>query len=270
MPKTKAPERALTARNADKYELYQWSVQDAQVEIDFIDGTFRRFRGRLPRSLREDFCGTALLCSEWVSRGEQRTAVGIDLDSRPLAWGRRHNLAPLGSIADRVRLVQQDVRGRAQGRFDAVMAFNFSYWVFTTRKEMRGYFEKVRSALGPDGMFFMDVYGGWESQEPMVDRRKIKRRFIYEWDQELFDPITHRVLNHIHFEFKNGSRLDRAFTYDWRYWTLPELRELLEEAGYSRVVVYWDRADSDEEEDYRPTTRATNHPGWLAYVVAVR
>jgi hypothetical protein len=135
---------------------------------------------------------------------------------------------------------------------------------------MRRYFEKVRSALGRDGMFFIDLYGGWEAQEPMVDRRKIKRRFIYEWEQELFDPITHRVVNHINFEFKNGSRLDRAFTYDWRFWTLPELSELLEEAGYSRVVVYWDRSPSDDYEDYRPTTRATNHPGWLAYIVGAR
>ncbi len=262
--------RALTARNADKHELYQLSVKDAKVEIDFIDKTFRRYRERLPRTLREDFCGSALLCSEWVSRADERTAVGLDLDPRVLAWGRAHNLRPLGDAAERVKLVRQDVRGPLQGRFDVVMAFNFSYWVFTTRAEMRRYFERARGALGPEGAFFIDCYGGWESQEPMVDRRSIKRRFHYEWDQASFDPITHRVVNHIHFEFQDGSRLDRAFTYDWRFWTIPELTGLLEEAGYSEVIVYWDRSDSDDYELYRPTTKARNHPGWLAYIVALR
>jgi SAM-dependent methyltransferase len=270
VPHAKQTRAPLTARTADKYELYQHSVQDAKIEIDFVDKAFRRYRERLPRSLREDFCGTALLCSEWVARSPERTAVGLDLDPKVLAWGTRHNLRPMGDAANRVRLVRQDVRGPLQGSFDAVMAFNFSYWVFTTRRDMRRYFERVRSALGREGMFFIDVYGGWEAQEPMIDRRKIKRRFHYEWQQESFDPITHRVVNHIHFEFPDGSRMERAFTYDWRYWTIPELRELLEEAGFSRVIVYWDRSDSDDYEHYRPTNNATNHPGWLAYLAALR
>jgi hypothetical protein len=258
------------ARTADKYELYELSVQDAKVENDFVDRAFRRARGRLPRSLREDFCGTALLCSEWVQRGQERTAVGVDLDQRVLTWATQHNLAPLGEAAGRVTLLRQDVREPPPGKVDAVMALNFSYWVFTTRDEMRAYFQNVHGSLGREGAFFIDVYGGWESQEPMVDRRSIKRRFTYEWDQALFDPINHRVVNHIHFEFSDGSRLERAFTYDWRYWTVPELRELLMEAGFSDVVVYWDRSNSDDHEDYRPTSRATNHPGWLAYMVALR
>lgn len=262
--------RALTAKTADKHELYQLSVQDAAIEIDFIDDAFKKFRGRKPRTLREDFCGTALLCSEWVRRGPERKAVGVDLDAKVIAWGTEHNLKPLGDARKRVRLLRQDVRDPSPGRFDAIMAFNFSYWVFTTRDEMRDYFAKVRRGLATDGAFFLDVYGGWEAVQPMVDSRSIKRRFTYEWDQELFDPITHRVVNHIHFEFKDGTRLDRAFSYDWRFWSIPELEELLAEAGFCRVVVYWDRSNRNDREDYRPTERATNHPGWLAYLVALR
>ena len=53
------------------------------------------------------------------------------------------------------------------------------------------------------------------------------------------------MVNHIHFEFTNGSRLKRAFTYEWRLWTLPEIRELLGEAGFSRSTVYWEDRDAD-------------------------
>jgi hypothetical protein len=105
-----------------------------------------------------------------------------------------------------------------------------------------------------------------------MERRRIKGGFTYIWDQNQFDPISHEVVNYIHFEFKNGSKLERAFEYRWRFWTLPELVELLKAAGYSDVRVYWDVSDldKDEEEDYRPRLRAQNQPGWLAYLVAVR
>jgi hypothetical protein len=147
-------------------------------------------------------------------------------------------------------------------------AFNFSYWVFKTRDEMRDYFARVRRGLGKDGVFLMDAYGGWESQEPMLEERPIRGGFTYVWDQDKFDPITHEVTNYIHFKFKDGTKLERAFTYEWRYWTLPELRELLEEAGYRDVRVFWDMSKDDKHEDYRARGRAENQPGWLAYISA--
>ena len=53
---------------------------------------------------------------------------------------------------------------------------------------------------------------------------------------------------HIHFKFDDGSRLKRAFTYDWRLWTLVEIRELLQAAGFSRVVTYFSGWDEDADE----------------------
>jgi SAM-dependent methyltransferase len=261
----------LTAKTADKHLLYQLSVQDATVECDFIDRVFRRKRGRKPRTLLEHFCGTALVCGEWARRGPQRRATGVDIDPKVLAWGRKNNLAKLGDAGERVTLLRQDVRDPVPQRFDAVSAMNFSYWIFRTRTEMRAYFAHVKKLLNKDGIFVLDAYGGWESQEIMQERRRIKGGFTYVWDQNQYDPITHEVVNYIHFEFQNGSKMMRAFEYHWRFWTLPELRELLAEAGFSDVNVYWDCSQKDtDEEDYRPRSRAQNQPGWLAYLVAGR
>ena len=44
---------------ADRHLLYEDSVQCAEAELDFVDGEFRRLRGRQGHVLREDFCGTA-------------------------------------------------------------------------------------------------------------------------------------------------------------------------------------------------------------------
>ncbi len=261
----------LTAKTADKHRLYQQSVQDPASEVKFVASVFKKLRGRRAESLREDFCGTALFCAEWVKSGKQvaRTATGVDIDAEVLAWGREHNLKPLRERARRIRLLQQDVRDPCPEKYDVVAAFNFSYWIFKTRNEIRRYFETVLRALEPDGLFFLDAYGGWEAEQPMEESRACKG-FTYVWDQDQIDPITGNVTNHIHFKFKDGSKLKRAFTYEWRMWSLPELRELLLEAGFNTVTVYWDEADDDDETRYRPHERAENHPGWLAYLVANR
>ena len=259
----------LTARNADRHVLYQRSVQEPSAELAFIDRVFKNVRGRRPLSLREDFCGTALLCAAWVDSLGKRTATGIDIDPHVLAWGKKYNIEPLGEKKERVKLLRQDVRAPVKTLHDVICAFNFSYWIFRTRDEMRAYFAHVRKGLKRDGLFLLDAYGGWEAHEPMLERSK-KGGFTYVWDQHKFDPISHEIENHIHFLFPDGTRLHRAFSYYWRFWTLPELRELLSEAGFSDVDVYWDSSSDPERDDYRPRTRASNQPGWLAYLVASR
>lgn len=262
--------RTYTAKTADCHELYQLSVQAPESEVEFMTHTFRKLYGRKPMEMREDFCGTALFCCTWVKGSPDRRATGVDICGDTLAWGRAHNLAPLGAAAERIELLQQDVRVATRRKFDVINAMNFSYWIFRTRDELRHYFSCVLKALGQEGLFFLDAYGGWEAQEPMLERRKIDAGFTYVWEQASFDPIGHAIVNHIHFEFKDGSRLDKAFTYEWRFWSLPEIQELLREAGFSDVRVYWDTSDEVDVERYRPRAHADNQAGWIAYLVAVR
>ena len=280
-PKTTAPRksaakavktRGFSAATSDKHDLYQRSVQDAEAELKFIDRVFRS-NGRKAMTLREDFCGTALVCSKWAASDPTRTAVGIDLDRPTLDWGIEHNLAAVGDAAKRVQLLEQDVCDPVGGKrnkpqFDVTLALNFSYWVFKTREQMRGYFANVLRSMKSDGYFILDSYGGWEAQEPMFEPRKIKGGFTYVWDQDGFDPISHDVLNHIHFEFKDGTKLEHAFSYDWRFWSLPEIQELLREAGFAQVEIWWDDTADEEDADYKPRKHVSNQPGWIAYIVA--
>jgi hypothetical protein len=274
--KKKAKKRGskYTAATADKHELYQLSVQDPEIEIAFVNRVYKKTYGRVPLTLREDFCGTAFFCAEWIKSHSERTAIGIDLDQPTLDWGIAHNLAALGEPGQRVKLLCQNVLDPVPERSDVAIGLNFSYWVFMTRDEMRAYFQGVHASLSSQGLFFLDAYGGPYSMEAMteedIERTKIKGGFTYVWDQHEFNAIDHRVVNHIHFEFRDGTQLDRAFTYEWRFWTLPELRELLEEAGFSKSHVYWE--DEDEDGDgtgvYRARKRAPNSGAWVAYVIA--
>jgi len=268
MPKArKTP--PYSARTADRHELYQLSVQAADYEVSFLNRVYRAAYKARPLTMREDFCGTALLSAAWAASHPERTATGVDIHRPTLEWGRKRNVEPLGDAAERVTLTLGDVRTPRRGKFQIVNALNFSYWIFETRAGLRDYFKVVRRSLAKDGLFLCDAYGGWESHQPMLEPRRIPAGFTYVWDQNSFDPITAHVVNHIHFEFKDGTKLEQAFTYEWRFWTLPEIRELLLEAGFGRVLVYWDKAKSETDESYRPATRADNQPGWLAYIVAL-
>lgn len=261
---------ATMAEKADIHDLYERSVQAVDLEVEFLRDTFRALRGRDASSLREDFCGTASLACEWVRTGARRHAVGVDLDPEVLDWGRRNRVARLPEAARaRVKLKNADVRTVGTEPVDIVGAFNFSYFCFKTRDEMRNYFARVRDALNDDGVFFLDAFGGPEASDLMKEKTKIDG-FTYVWEQAVFEPVTSRILCHIHFKFPDGSKIKRAFTYDWRLWTLPELRELLLEAGFSSVRVYWEGDDGEGGGNGEFKEHATGEAdlAWIAYLVA--
>lgn len=260
-----------TRKNSDRHTLYQLSVQDPDFEVGFVARTFKQQRGRDASSLREDFCGTAFFAATWVKKNPKRTALGIDIDPKVLAWGTEHNLAAIGEPGKRLRLSCANVLDPVNERFDICCAFNFSYWCFEERAVMLEYFRGVRRSLVRDGVFFLDAYGGYESHQPDLEEpRKIDAGFTYVWHQDQVDPINNHILNHIHFHFRDGTRWRKAFSYSWRFWSLKEIQELLLEAGFARVDVYWEGDDGDGGGNgvYRPRKVVSNEASWVAYLVA--
>ena len=272
--KAREEEPTLAAR-ADRYALYEQAVQSPEFDVAFLDRVFRKEFGRRPMLLREDFCGTAAISCAFVRSRRERRAIGIDIDPEPLAWGREHNVAALPRKRRHlVELVQADVREIREPKADVVCAMNFSYCVFKTRDELRGYFEAARANLRREGVLTLDVVGGSETQEDdREDTRKIGRGVRYVWEQKRFDPVSYNARFAIHFLFRDGSALDHAFEYDWRLWTIPEIRELLLEAGFRRVDVYWEETDSKTGEGngrYRKVREAEADPAWVACIAAIR
>ena len=269
--KLKETAKASMAVKADRYKLYESSVQCAETEVDFVEYEFKKLRGRRPALLREDFCGTAAVCFEWATRGKENTAIGVDIDGEVLNWANENHLPLLkGAARSNVKLIRGDVLKVSTPQQDVILAMNFSYWLFKERKILLAYFRKVRKNLELDGIFFLDCFGGSDAYRELKERTKLDG-FTYVWDQAAYNPVNSDISCHIHFHFPDKSKLERAFTYDWRLWTLPEIRELLLDAGFSEVIIYAQAVDpiTEEPSQMEPVLSMDADLGWIAYVGAL-
>jgi hypothetical protein len=116
----------------------------------------------------------------------------------------------------------------------------------------------------------LDCFGGSDAYRELKERTKLDG-FTYIWDQAAYNPVNSDISCHIHFHFPDKSKLERAFTYDWRLWTLPEIRELLLDAGFSEVIIYAQAIDpvTEEPSQMEPVLSMDADLGWIAYVGAL-
>ena len=86
-----------------------------------------------------------------------------------------------------------------------------------------------------------------------------------------FHPATGHTDCFIHFRFPDGSELTDAFSYTWRLYTPPELRDLLLEAGFAEVRVYFEEFDEegDGTGNFARDEKGPACEGWLGYMVAI-
>jgi len=257
----------------NKFEMYMESVQDARAEVDFIGKAYRHVRGRRARVLREDFCGTGAVSCAWATSAKDRRAFGIDLDAPTLKWGERLNRSRLDpKTAARVQLLRGDVLDRTPFKADCAAALNFSYFIFKKRADMLRYARGVRAGLARDGIFVLDIYGGPDAQ--ILDQEETRHGpFTYIWDQAAYNPVTGDIRCHIHFRLKGGRMIRKAFTYDWRLWGMPEMKDILLEAGFEDVIVYWEgtnRKTGEGNGTFRQSVRGDDSACWVSYIVAVK
>lgn len=223
----------------DRFDLYELCTQTPERDVPLL----RAIHGASPKRLGEDFAGTAALARRWVRAVRGGSAIALDRDREPLL--RAHGDA-------RVQCVVADVRRppRSLARVDLLVALNFSICELHTRRELVTYLRAARRRLAARGCFVADLYGGDEAFTPgsLRERHRGPRgeRIVYEFEQRSADALTGRVVDALHFQCtpRDGAttRFRDAFVYDWRLWSLVELREAMREAGFSSSEVF-PRAD---------------------------
>ncbi len=232
----------------DKHDLYELCVQS----VGHLAPLLRAIHGGQPAALGEDFCGTAALSRTWCALKEGATALGVDLDPGALA---RCPETP------GVRLVEGDVRTVADP-VDVLFVGNFSIGYHHTRAELVSYLTHARSRMNPGGVFVCDTYGGESAfltgavHRPHPIPKSLDgvggRICRYTWEQRHANPLTGMVTDVIHFRIDDCGdiveEIDDAFVYEWRLWSVPELRDAMLEAGFAETAVYAGLADAVDED----------------------
>ncbi|KAF7031692.1 hypothetical protein CFC21_042979 [Triticum aestivum] len=122
---------------------------------------------------------------------------------------------------------------------DIICAFNYSCCCLHKRKDLVLYFRHAFNALSErGGTFVMDVYGGTSSECKLRFQRRFPS-FTYFWEQEEFDIITRETRISLHFQVGKKQMIRHAFTYHWRLWSIPEIKDCLEEAGFKSIHVWF-------------------------------
>ncbi|KAJ3334818.1 hypothetical protein HDU93_007200 [Gonapodya sp. JEL0774] len=91
-------------------------------------------------------------------------------------------------------------------------------------------------------------HGRGHGRTGVATSRMFSRRFpdfTYTFTQHPIDPLTSLVPIDLSFTFPDGSSLPRAFSYLFRVYTVTELKEALEDAGF-REVHLWVAAGVEE------------------------
>ena len=265
------------------YDLYEAAVQNVDADINTALRIFNKHNISKPTLIREDFCGTAKLAIEWVKRNTNNYAWGIDLEQSALDWTTQNHVSDLNKEQQkRINLIRCDVIDCSISPVDIILALNFSFCVFKKRLMLKKYFQNVRKGLKKNGVFILDIYGGTESIISKEDEvRDIQSfttkagnfipKFKYIWEQFTYNPITHHTTCYIHFDIPGLRKIRKAFTYEWRLWTLPEIQELMKEAGFKKTEVYIHGFDEsgDSDDIFRLRRKYENTEGWVAYVAGI-
>ncbi|MBT3984312.1 MAG: class I SAM-dependent methyltransferase [Bacteriovoracaceae bacterium] len=261
----------------DKYALYLCSVQDPLSDVERISNIYTELTEKNPEKLREDFSGTFALCCCWVQDEKNNSAIAIDIDENALSYGKENYYTHLSDDEKkRLNVLQQDSISTTE-KVDIIVAFNYSYCLFHQRSVLKQYFKHCLDSLDKDGILILDLFGGSDSEILETQVRQIHnndqiQNFDFEFVRESFNPISRKSHYHINFKYEDGPSIEKAFSYHFRMWTIPELRELMEEVGFSKSVVFWEGIGDDGfgNGEFHQSETEENTVNWNAFIVGAK
>lgn len=272
-------------------------MQSPRHVVSLLRAIYRDTTGTTPRILHEDFCGTAAVSRRFVEdgarAGEHWLALATDLDDTALYEAQRlldvtasglsvckHDClsglpAPVRS-SDPTPAIAPSIAHAA----DIIWVGNFSIGYAHDRATLMRYLLHCKQRLDAGnagfggGFLACDTYGGKGAftlgSLERTHTAKTGEQIRYLWQHEAADPRTGMVRNSISMRLLQDGEViaeyPRVFVYEWRLWSLAELREAMLEAGFTTIDVYKEVAIAPEE-----TPRPVQEPSELGddYAVVV-
>lgn len=197
-------------------------------------------------------CGTGRVLLEVARAGTAIT--GVELSAGMLARAEERLAGEPEAVRERVRLVRGDIRtvdarAREDERFALVTAPFRVVQHLVTRDDQRAWLRNVRRHLAPTGSLAFDVFQPnyeliAEGDHTAVDVERTDRE-TGETVRRVSRSVYHPELQTFEVSFEwlvgdggAGDRSERSITTTVRWFTLPELENLLELEGF-RVDDRW-------------------------------
>lgn len=268
----------MTDQPPHNLSLYQQAVQHPLAEAFFLCNVYEQYNDcQQPVTLREDFCGSAAISLGWIMADPNRKAIAIDNDPPTIDFAQQQINDQLGHAAKAISLICDDVQKVTMPKADIIASMNFSTLIYHDRSSLFAYFKQSLANLNEGGIFVMDLFGGPGAMQASMQSRPMSdehgQSFTYQWEQKSFDCMTHRIDCRIHFTLADGTQRQDAFVYDWRLWSIPEILELLNKAGYSNCQVWCDTFDADHKQSdgqYVPIDELASREDWVVYITGQR
>ncbi len=267
----------------DRFDCYELCVQSPRHEVNFL----RAVHGNEPVVLREDFCGTAAVSRRWASdalkRDDDGRAVAIDLDAETI--GKARGLATAAGVAGRIAFEIGDAVHAEPfpiAGADIIFVGNFSIGYIHRRADLLHYLRQSKARLDAGnsgfggGIFACDTYGGAGA----FRLGGLERKYVspdgyivhYAWAHDAANPMTAIVENSISFRVEHHGEvtdaLPRAFTYRWRLWSIPELREAMADAGFTSTAVHTAINVAPGEQPQPVDSPEALQEDWIVLIVA--
>ena len=216
-----------------------------------------------PGHLLELGCGTGRHALEFAHRGW--TVTGYDMSEAMVAQAtdRARSLDP--AIASRLKFATGDVRHiNAGGVHDAAISLFHVASYQTSTADFQRFLATAARHLGPEGRFFFDF---WYGPAVVSDPPAIRIKRLGDEQIEvirLAEPEVHPNENLVLVNYevlitdRSSGTVTRVLeTHRMRYWFLPELKLLLEGAGFQL-----------EHSGHCYTERPLGHDTWYGWVLA--
>jgi SAM-dependent methyltransferase len=188
-------------------------ARNTQAEVDVIERVIGRHRSS---GILDVGCGTGRHALELARRGHQ--VVGIDLSEEMLAKGR------VAAAEENLNLafIARDARDLGlNAEFEvAIILCEGAFSLMETDEMDRLILSNVACALEPGGTLIMTA----PNAAYMLARAS---------EDSTFDPVTCREASELAITSQDGRK--RILDCTQRYYTCPELRWLLEQAGFHHV-----------------------------------
>lgn len=213
--------------------------------------------GCMPSSLLDLGCGTGRHGGEMARRGVAVT--GVDMSEVMLSMARDCRVSGLPEQTPEPEFVKGDAcRVRLGKTFDAVTALFHVMSYQNTEENASALLATAKAHLKPGGIFLFDF---WYGPGVLTDRPTERHRDL-EDDEVVVrrhaTPILHVNDNIVDVNYdiavqkkSDGTESTLRETHRMRYWFMPELRHLVEGAGFSvEVEGAWLSTDAADDKTW--------------------